>query len=135
MGFYIVLIKSGVKNSKTLNNKYLCPVGLDFSKPTLKTFFLNILTSLLAHCLQKYWKEKANRSKGGVDPFRNSSLAQFQSLLSGYQQFSTHKSAVGACSTRQHHSQLSRGSSIQKKLQCFANQPSPQKMQGAARIS
>jgi hypothetical protein len=57
-----------------------------------------------------------------VDLFRNSSLEQIQSVLSGYQQLSSQESAATARSTHNHHSQTSSGSSGQKKPQGSANQ-------------
>jgi hypothetical protein len=58
-----------------------------------------------------------------VKLFRNISLQQIQSTLSGYWQFSSHESAAAAQSTRKHHSQISNSRLIQKKLQGSANWP------------
>jgi hypothetical protein len=58
-----------------------------------------------------------------VDLFENTSLGRIQSVLSEYQQFSSHKSAVAARPTGKHHSRTSNGSLIQKKLGGSANWP------------
>ena len=58
-----------------------------------------------------------------MDLFENTSLGRIQSVLSEYQQFSSHKSAVAARPTGKHHSRTSNGSLIQKKLGGSANWP------------
>jgi len=60
--------------------------------------------------------------KEDVDLFRNSSLGQIQSVLSE-NQFNSQESAGIAQSTCKHQSQISSGSSIQKKLRGATNQP------------
>ena len=60
-----------------------------------------------------------------MDLFRNSSLGQFQSSLSGYQQFNSHKPAGAAQHICKHYSQISNAISIQKKTQGSVNYPEP----------
>jgi len=63
------------------------------------------------------WKGKVNRAKEDVDLFRNNSSEQIQSVLPALHMNQPQQLPT----THKHHSQLSNGGSIQKKLPGFAN--------------
>ena len=92
-----------------------------------------------AHQLHQVLLLEVTGLQGTVDLFRNSSLEQIQSALSGYQQFRSHKSAAAAAAVHKHHSRISSRRSTQKKPQGSTRQesasdPNLQTWQEAAQI-